>query len=119
MQVACSNCQLSFQAPEGAVGLMCPICRSPLRPAAASGEAATSKNTIDWEGGSLDDLIAFLSGPAWAARVEVLPAKGDAPIGEVHLLAGGISEALFGGKSTEDALDKLRAAPGTRFRIEQ
>jgi hypothetical protein len=34
------------------------------------------------------------------------------------MLAGGISEALFGGKSTDDALDKLRAAPGTRFRIE-
>ena len=35
MQVVCGNCQLSFQAPEGAAGLMCPICRSPLRPAQA------------------------------------------------------------------------------------
>jgi hypothetical protein len=119
MQVACGNCQLSFQAPEGAAGLMCPICRSPLRPAQASGEAAASKNITEWEGGSLDDLVAFLSGPAWAVRVEILPAKGDTPVGEVHLLAGGFSEVLLGGKSTDDALDKLRAVPGARFRIEQ
>ena len=118
MQVACSNCQLSFQAPEGAVGLMCPICRSPLRPAQAAGDAALPTNVTEWEGGSLDDLVAFLAGPAWPARIEVLPAKGDTPVGEVHLLAGGISEALFGGKSTEDAIDKLRAVPGARFRIE-
>lgn len=118
MQVACSSCQLSFQAPEGAAGLMCPICRSPLRPALASGETAVPKNITEWEGGALDDLVAFLTGPAWAARVEVLPAKGDTPVGEIHLLAGGISEALYGGKSTEDALDKLRAVAGARFRIE-
>jgi hypothetical protein len=118
MQVACGNCQLSFQAPEGTGGLMCPICRSPLRPAQASGESAVSTNVIEWEGGALDDLIAFLSGPAWSMRVEVLPAKGDTPVGEVHMLAGGVSEALFGGKSTDDALDKLRAVNGARFRIE-
>jgi hypothetical protein len=118
MQVVCGNCQLSFQAPEGASGLMCPICRSPLRAAQASPDAAVNQNIIEWDGGSLDDLIAFLSGPALAARVEVLSAKGGTPVGEVHLLAGGVSEALLGGKSTDDALDRLRAVPGARFRIE-
>ena len=117
MQVVCGNCQLSFQAPEGAAGLMCPICRSPLRPAQAAGDAATNTNIIQWEGGALDDLIAFFSGPALAVRVEVLPAKGDTPAGEIHLLAGGVSEALYDGKSTDDALDKLRAVTGARSRI--
>jgi hypothetical protein len=119
MQVVCGNCQLSFQAPEGAAGLMCPICRSPLRPAQAAGDgAAPNQNVVEWSGGSLDDLMAFLSGPALPARVEVLPPKGDTALGEVHLLAGGVSEALYAGKSTDDALDKLRGVNGPRFRIE-
>ena len=71
MQVVCSNCQLSFQAPDGATGLMCPICRSPLRSPEGSGEvnAAPVKQVIDWAGGSLDDLVALLSGPSWSARI--------------------------------------------------
>jgi hypothetical protein len=119
MQVSCGNCQLSFDAPEGASGLVCPICRGPLLPKSADGAAPASKAPQDWSGGDLDDLIAILSAPALSARVEVLGASGDAAIGEVHLLAGGVSDALHGGKSTDDALDKLRAAKPTRFRVEQ
>jgi hypothetical protein len=121
MQVSCGNCQLSFDAPEGASGLVCPICRGPLLPKSADGAdaAAGAKAVQEWSGGDLDDLIAILSGPAVSARVEVLGASGDAAVGEVHLLAGGVSDALFGGKSTDDALDKLRAAKPTRFRVEQ
>jgi hypothetical protein len=120
MQVSCGNCQLSFDAPEGASGLVCPICRGPLLPKSADGAAtATSKGPQDWSGGDLDDLIAILSAPALSARVEVLGTAGDAAVGEVHLLAGGVSDALYGGKSTDDALDKLRAAKPTRFRVEQ
>ena len=37
MQVSCGNCQLSFDAPEGASGLVCPICRGPLLPKSADG----------------------------------------------------------------------------------
>ena len=118
MQVVCGNCQLSFQAPEGAAGLMCPICRSPLRPAQAGGDGAAKENLVDWSGGSLDDLVAYLSGPATAVRIEVLPATGDTAVGEVHLLAGGVSEALYAGKSTDDALDKLRGVQSPRFRLE-
>jgi len=119
MQVSCGNCQLSFDAPEGATGLVCPICRGPLLPKSADGASPAAKATQEWSGGDLDDLIAILSGPALSARVEVLGATGDAAVGEVHLLAGGVSDALFGGKSTDDALDKLRAAKPTRFRVEQ
>jgi hypothetical protein len=118
MQVVCGNCQLSFQAPEGAAGLMCPICRSPLRPAQAGGDGAAKGNVVEWSGGALDDLISYLSGPALAVRVEVLPATGDAAVGEVHLLAGGISETLYAGKSTDDALEKLRGVQSPRFRLE-
>src|SRR5262245_12108371 len=117
MQVVCGNCQLSFDAPEGATGLICPICRGPLTAQSASG--APTSAALEWSGGDLDDLIGILSAPALSARVEVLPASGDTPAGEVHLLAGGVADALVGGKSPDDALDKLRAIPGARFRVDQ
>ncbi|HXU60531.1 MAG TPA: hypothetical protein VN962_02440, partial [Polyangia bacterium] len=123
MQVVCATCQLSFDAPEGATGLVCPICRGPLRPQSADGAAAAPKTAQEWSGGDLDDLIAILSAPAVSARVEVLAPKGegqtDEVLGEVHLLAGGVSESIFKGKSTDDALDRLRALNPTRFRVEQ
>jgi len=125
MQVVCSTCQLSFDAPDGATGLVCPICRGPLLPKSADGDAPKAvdakgtKAAIEWRGGDLDDLIALLSGPALSARVEVLAATGDVVVGEVHLLAGGVSDAFFDGKSTDDALDKLHALKSTRFRLDQ
>ena len=123
MQVLCATCQLSFDAPDGATGLVCPICRGPLRPQAAPGDAAdaggAAKTVQAWSGGDLDDLIAILSAPAISARVEVLGASGDAAIGEVHLLAGGVSDSIYNGKATDDALDRLRADKPTRFRVEQ
>ncbi len=123
MQVVCATCQLSFDAPEGATGLVCPICRGPLRSQAAPGtesEADSGRKTAqEWAGGDLDDLIAILSAPAVSARVEVLGATGDAAIGEVHLLAGGVSDSIYQGKATDDALDWLREDKPTRFRVEQ
>jgi hypothetical protein len=73
---------------------------------------------VDWAGGTLDDLISLLSAPAWSARVEVLPSEGAAATGEVHVIAGGVSDAIIEGKSTYDALDRLRAIKGARFRVE-
>jgi hypothetical protein len=121
MQVVCATCQLNFDAPEGAAGLVCPICRGPLRPQAAAGSDGDGggKAAHEWSGGDLDDLIAILSAPAVSARVEVLGATGDAAIGEVHLLAGGVSDSIFEGKAVDDALDRLRAEKPTRFRVEQ
>jgi hypothetical protein len=119
MQVVCATCQLSFDAPEGATGLVCPICRGPLRAQSADGAAPAPKTAHEWSGGDLDDVIALLSAPAVSARVEILAPKGDEVLGEVHLLAGGVSESIFGGKSTDDALDRLRTLNPTRFRIEQ
>ena len=121
MQVVCATCQLNFDAPEGATGLVCPICRGPLRPQAAAGSEGDGggKAAHEWSGGDLDDLIGILSAPAVSARVEVLGATGDAAIGEVHLLAGGVSDSIFQGKAVDDALDRLRAEKPTRFRVEQ
>jgi hypothetical protein len=89
-----------------------------LRPAQAGSDGSAKENLLEWSGGSLDDLVAYLSGPATAVRIEVLPATGDAAVGELHLLAGGVSEALYAGKSTDDALDKLRGVQSPRFRLE-
>ena len=119
MQVSCGNCQLSFDAPEGASGLVCPICRGPLLPKSADGAGRAAKAVQDWSGGDLDDLIAILSGPASRRGSRCSAPSGDTAVGEVHLLAGGVSDALYGGKSTDDALDKLRAGKPTRFRVEQ
>ena len=63
MQVVCATCQLSFDAPEGATGLVCPICRGPLRAAGRRwhrGRRAARKTAQEWSGGDLDDLIAIL-----------------------------------------------------------
>jgi hypothetical protein len=120
MQVACGNCQLTFDAPEGATGLVCPICRSPLQPDTGAGADAGKPATkmLDWNGGTLTDLIAILSAPAVSARVEVIPVGAEAPIGEVHLVAGGVSDSIYNGQATDDALDKLLTVTPARFRVE-
>jgi len=81
-------------------------------------DTGPSKQVLDWAGGTLDDLVALLSGPAWSARIEVLPASGGNAVGEVQVIAGGVSDAIFEGKSTHESLDKLRAVPNAKFRIE-
>jgi hypothetical protein len=115
MQVVCGNCQLTFDAPEGTTGLVCPICRNPLQ-VEAGGKPASK--IIDWNGGSLSDLIALLSAPAVSARVEVIPVGADKPIGEVHLVAGGVSDSIYDGQATDDALDKLLIVTPARFRVD-
>jgi hypothetical protein len=120
MQVVCGNCQLTFDAPEGTTGLVCPICRNPLQLEAGpdgNGGKPASK-IIEWGGGSLSDLIALLSAPAVSARVEVIPVGADKPIGEVHLVAGGVSDSIYDGQATDDALDKLLVVTPARFRID-
>ena len=82
MQVVCGNCQLTFDAPEGTTGLVCPICRSPLHVegGGANGDASkAASKSLEWNGGSLTDLIAILSAPAVSARVEVIPNSGHFP----------------------------------------
>ncbi len=122
MQVVCGNCQLTFDAPEGTTGLVCPICRNPLQAeaveAAGAGGRAAPKKMIEWSGGALTDLIALLSAPASSARVEVIPPGTDAFIGEVHLVAGGVSDSIYEGNATDDALDRLLLITGARFRVD-
>ncbi|HVZ74322.1 MAG TPA: hypothetical protein VHJ20_18205 [Polyangia bacterium] len=118
MQVVCGNCQLTFDAPEGTTGLVCPICRNPLQPESAAGGGAPATKKIEWAGGTLPELITLLSAPAVSAVVEVLPPGSDAPIGEVHLIAGGVSDSVYQGDASDDALDRLLTVTGARFRID-
>jgi hypothetical protein len=90
-----------------------------LRPAQASADAAFANAVLEWDAGTLNDLIGILSAPALAARVEVFAPGSEIPAGEVHLLAGGVSDALAPGVSPNDALDHLRAIAPARFRVEQ
>src|SRR5450432_3173981 len=120
MQVVCGNCQLTFDAPEGTTGLVCPICRNPLQvEAGGDASAKPGSKTQDWNGGTLTDLIALLSAPAVTARVEVIPMGADSPIGEVHLVAGGVSDSIYAGEATDDALDRLLTITPARFRVHQ
>src|SRR5436190_22161464 len=118
MQVVCGNCQLTFDAPEGTTGLVCPICRTPLQGDGGGDNGKAASKTLDWNGGSLTDLIAILSAPAVSARLEVIPMGGDSPVGEVHLVAGGVSDSIYNGQATDDALDRLLTVTPARFRVE-
>jgi hypothetical protein len=77
---------------------------------------------VEWKGGSLEELVGMLSGPALAARIEVLApepgTRSDRVAGEVHMVAGGVSEAIAGELRGDEALAHLKALPSTRFRVE-
>jgi hypothetical protein len=83
---------------------------------------AATDRAVHWRGGSLDELVGMLSGPALAARIEVLmPETGGRPervIGEVHMVAGGVAEAISGSLRGEDALAQLKRLPLAHFRVE-
>lgn len=75
---------------------------------------------FDWEGSSLDELVALLSEPALSARILVLRPTDDghAPWGEVHLVAGGIAETIAGVLRGDEAMERLRAIPNAAFKVE-
>src|SRR5436190_3020108 len=83
---------------------------------------ALGDQAVEWKGGSLDELVGMLSGPALAARIEVLApepgTRNDRVAGEVHMVAGGVSEAKAGELRGDEALAHLKALPSTRFRVE-
>jgi hypothetical protein len=82
---------------------------------------ASTDRVVQWRGGSLDELVAMLSGPALAARIEVvIPEAAGRPervVGEVHMVAGGVSDAISGSLRGEDALAQLKRLPMTHFRV--
>ncbi len=124
MQLVCGTCQLDFDVPEGTGTVPCPICRRNLRPMEQeSAPAPAEEPPLEWSGGTLDDLVEMLSVPALAARIDVLApgddrSAGGNKLGEVHLLAGGINEAIHGDARGDAAMDRLRAIAGARFRVE-
>jgi hypothetical protein len=82
----------------------------------------STDRVVQWRGGSLDELVAMLSGPALAARIEVVIPEGggrpDRVVGEVHMVAGGVSETISGNLRGEDALEQLKRLPMASFRVE-
>jgi hypothetical protein len=80
----------------------------------------SSDRVVHWRGGSLEELVTMLSGPALAARIEVLVADGarERAVGEVHMVAGGVAETISGSLRGEDALAQLKRLPMTHFRVE-
>jgi hypothetical protein len=82
----------------------------------------SSDRVVHWRGGSLDELVGMLSGPALAARIEVVIPEGNGRpervIGEVHMIAGGVAEAISGSLRGEDALAHLKRLPMAHFRVE-
>jgi hypothetical protein len=82
----------------------------------------TTDRVVSWRGGSLDELVGMLSGPALAARIEVVipdPAgQRDRVVGEVHLVAGGVHDAISGNLRGDEALAQLKGLPIATFRVE-
>jgi len=77
-------------------------------------------NALEWEGGSIDDLVAMLAAPALAVRVEVrTPAAGKPrKIGEIHMVAGGVYETIAGELRGDDAMEHLRGVSPLSFRLQ-
>ena len=82
----------------------------------------SSDRVVHWRGGSLDELVGMLSGPALAARIEVvIPEANGRParvVGEVHMVAGGVAEAISGSLRGDEALAQLKRLPLAHFRVE-
>ena len=132
MKLTCDACKLTLNARDEDRGktFTCPICRGPLhevgaapaadKPAGGDGAAAPAPKkpaspTLEWAGGSLDDLLYMVNSQALAAVIEVnAPDKK----GEVHVIAGGIDEAYVGNQKGDDALGQLRKFDSARFKVE-
>jgi hypothetical protein len=82
----------------------------------------SSERVVHWRGGSLEELVNMLSGPALAARIEVVipesNGRKERVVGEVHVVAGGVSEAISGSLRGDDALAHLKRLPMAHFRVE-
>jgi hypothetical protein len=71
--------------------------------------------TYEWEGGTLEELLAFLAEAALSVRVEALHPDRDEKVGEIHVVAGGVSDTLAGERRGDSAMAHLRQIPGLRF----
>ena len=121
MQVVCATCQLSFDAPEGATGLVCPICRGPLRPQAAAGsegDGAARRRRMERRRSRRSDChperasrLGAGRGP-WPAQTVMRPSA------RFTCWPAASRTRIYQGKATDDALDWLRADKPTRFRVE-
>ena len=73
----------------------------------------------EWEGGSLNELVAMLQAAALPVRIEVIaPGTTGSNAGEVHLLAGGLADAFAGSLRRDDAMAALQRLEGARYVIE-
>jgi hypothetical protein len=123
MKLTCEACKLTLNARDEDRGktFACPICRGPLReadaPAAAVEEKKPKPATLEWSGGSLDDLLYMVNSQALAAVIEVC-ASDRSKRGEVHVIAGGVDEAYVGESRGDDALEALRREVEAIYRVE-
>jgi hypothetical protein len=72
----------------------------------------------EWTGGPLGELISVVSGAAMPSRIDVFNPESSTPVGEVHLLAGGLNEAIAGDLRGQDAVAALQKLTKARFVIE-
>jgi hypothetical protein len=73
--------------------------------------------TYEWEGGTLEELLGLLAEAALSVRVEALHPDRDEKLGEINVVAGGVSDALAGDRRGDDAMFHLRQIPGLRFLV--
>ena len=69
--------------------------------------------------GSLADLMAMIEAEAIPACIVVMsPGAVDSSAGEIHFLAGGLSDAFAGSLRRDDAIAALRRIEGARLLVE-
>jgi hypothetical protein len=80
---------------------------------------SSTDRALEWEGGSLSELVSALQSAALPVRIEVIaPGTTDSNAGEVHLLAGGLADAFAGSLRRDDAMAALQRLEGARFLVE-
>jgi hypothetical protein len=80
--------------------------------------AKSAERMSEWVG-SLADLMAMIEAEAIPACIVVMsPGAAESVAGEIHLLAGGLSDAFAGSLRRDDAVAALRRIEGARLLVE-
>jgi hypothetical protein len=75
------------------------------------------RTTLEWDGGSLDELLILLGEQALSAHIEAVRPGSGQSVGLVEVVAGGVSDSIAGDKLGEDAQSFLQKLPGLKFRV--
>jgi hypothetical protein len=77
---------------------------------------AEGRDGTTWEGGSLDELLAFLAESSLSARIVAWHPTGR--LGHIDVIAGGVADATAGDKQGDAAVAALGKREGAQYQVE-